>query len=142
MSRSLPLAGSSCVISTATIFSFGSAQKLVWYAPPHEKVPGDPGSPIAPTVSTISKPRPKPDLPSLNSAAHGVRRHQLDGLRPEDAHAVQLTTVHQHLQEPRVVGGRRQQPRPAGEALARAVHVIALAEAGIRRPFHRQRWRP
>ena len=64
-----------------------------------------------------------------------ARRHELDGLAAQDAPAVERAAVQHHLQEARVVGGRREQPRAAGEVLARAVDVVALADrrAGRRR---------
>ena len=61
-----------------------------------------------------------------------VHRHELDRLRAQEPHAVDLSAVQHHLQEAAVVARRREQSRPAGEGDARPVDVVALAEHAVR----------
>ena len=62
-----------------------------------------------------------------------VRRHQRDGARRENTHAVERAAVADHLEKARVVAGGREQPGAAGEALARPVDVVPLAPGAVRR---------
>ena len=55
-----------------------------------------------------------------------VVRHEVDRVRREDADAIQLAAVEQHLEEAGVVGGGRDQSRAPREAAARAGDVIPL----------------
>ena len=71
-------------------------------------------------------------------ARHLVRRHQLDGGGRQDAHAVELAAVEQHLAEAHVVGGGRGQAAAAGEELGGLEVVGAAAEALRARPACRR----
>ena len=53
-----------------------------------------------------------------------VHRHQLDGLPPEQAHAVQLAAIEQHGGEAVVVVHRRDEPAAAGEKARLAVQAL------------------
>ena len=72
-------------MNTATIFSSGSTQNFVWYAPPQTNSPTDPGRPDAADVLDDLEAESEAGLALVEERAHGVRRHQLDGLRARAA---------------------------------------------------------
>ena len=96
-----------------------------------------------------AQPEPHAIEPGLAESPHGQVRqrgpagqviagHQLEGLAPEDAPAVELTPVGQHLAEGDVVAGGRHQPSCSREIGARPKVTARLGvieeERGVGRP--------
>src|SRR3954469_7927743 len=55
-----------------------------------------------------------------------VRRHQCDGLRSQNPHTVELTSIEEHLEKARVVPRGGYQPRASRKAAARPFGVVPL----------------
>src|SRR6266699_3628671 len=121
-------------MNTMTRCSTGSTAYWLPYAPPQLNVPTD-------AIRAVALHDPEPEPESVGAGrveqhAALVVRHEIDCVRRENAHPVELAPVEQHLEQASVIRSRRDESRPSREALARTRHVVALAARAVRGPIH------